>query len=161
MTDITDEHMKAALEYLETNAVGWDNRVTSDEIDEVLQFNDSHDTNPSVRKVIQQLRSDPWNVPVHGNGSGYCILGPDELDDAEEHIRGQIGSLNELLIDLRQSHEAYEYGSDTTPEPPGECDKCDGAIDGDPYYWYSRELCYDCYQNKPATESDFKEWVEG
>jgi len=49
---------------------------------------------------------------------------------------------------------------DTDPDGPT-CERCGASIQGDPFLWYSAELCRECYDDKPPSREAFEVWLNG
>ena len=158
--DIDGETLDALQSHLEANAVGRDNAIVSDALADVIESEDTHDTNPTVRAACRALLAER-GVPVKGGPTGFYIVRPGaEAEAAKESLREEIGALNTRLIHLREALDGYAYSDDGDASDGPTCAKCGGAIDGDAWLWYSEELCKSCYDERPHTEGRFKEWVE-
>jgi len=155
------------LEVLETilvdDHVGEDNAITSDALAEAVAEQDSHDTNPSIRDAIRDLLFDR-GVPVASCNAGYYIpVDESDIDAEVESIRDRIGELNKRKLAFEAAAEGWDFDdpdSDSDPDE-GDCEKCGGPIQGDPFLWFSVELCRECYDAKPPGEQRFREWVGG
>jgi hypothetical protein len=173
MSDIDPDTLDVLESVLRDSHIGEQNAVTSDELATALDESDAHDTNPSIRDAVRQLVNDR-QVPVCSSTRGYWI--PEDatgIDEEIESIRDRIGALNERIINLRTARDEFDFagaavaeGSDDEngaerPVNEGDCEKCGGRIAGDPWLWHSRELCRDCYDNKPASGDEFHDWIEG
>jgi len=146
-------------QYLEANAAGRDNAVTTGEVAADLDIDEDHDTNPATRRAVKALRED-GEIPIYGFSDGYCVLASDEdLEAAIERIRSDVAALNRLKQNLEANYAAYQDDAEESPDGP-ECAKCGQPITGDPLLWFSVELCRECYDERPPTEDAFREWVE-
>jgi len=185
MSDIDADTLDVLESVLRDSHVGETNAITSDELATALDESDAHDTNPSIRDAVRQLVNDR-QVPVCSSTRGYWI--PEdagEIDEEIESIRDRIGALNERIINLRTARDEFGFdratvagGSDdneqtettvdsdsdseevAVPDNKGGCAKCGGRIPGDPWQWYSHDLCRDCYDDKPPSSGAFHEWIE-
>jgi len=185
MTDINADTLDVLESVLRDSHVGEQNAVTSDELATALDESDTHDTNPSIRDAVRQLVNDR-QVPVCSSTQGYWI--PEAaagIDEEIDSIRDRIGALNERIINLRAARDGFDFdevtvagdGDDdeqtettvdsdadteetTVPDDEDDCAKCGGRILGDPWQWYSHDLCRDCYDDKPPSSDEFHEWIE-
>jgi hypothetical protein len=184
MTDIDPDTLDVLESVLRDSHVGEESAVTSDELATALDESEEHDTNPSIRDAVRQLVNDR-QVPVCSSTQGYWI--PEDangIDDEIESIRDRIGALNERIINLRTARDEFDFdetavaedgdeqtgttadsdsGTEETTVPDddeGGCAKCGGPIPGDPWQWYSHDLCRDCYDRKPPSTEEFHEWIE-
>jgi len=161
MTDLDGDALDALQTHLEANAVGRDNAIVSDDLADVIDEQDAHDTNPSVREACRALLAER-GVPVQGGPTGFYIVQPGaEAEAAIESIREQIGALNTRKIHLEDALESYDYTTDDAdPTPDTTCEACGGAIAGDPWLWFSYELCHDCHEAAPGMSGPTDEFVE-
>lgn len=172
MTDIDPDTLDVLESVLRDSHVGEQNAVTSDELATALDESDRHDTNPSIRDAVRQLVNDR-QVPVCSSTQGYWVPeSADGIDEEIESIRDRIGALNERIINLRAARDEFDFSEATVVEDSddengteipvngGDCEKCGGEILGDPWEWYSHDLCQDCYDAKPPSSDEFHEWVE-
>jgi len=151
---VTDDQLDAIESYLREHAT--DRAVTTDELADEIEIHDAHDTNPTVRQAVQYLLFD-GRLCVDGTNQGYRVVTSEvRREEAIESLRDQIGTLNRRVQALKSAplEDSDPATSDET------CDRCQSIIDGDPWLWYSFELCRSCYDEKPASESDFREWVQ-
>jgi hypothetical protein len=161
MTDIDPDTLDVLESVLRDSHVGEQNAVTSDELGTALDESDAHDTNPSIRDAVRQLVNDR-QVPVCSSTRGYWIpQDADGIDDEIESIRDRIGALNERILNLREARDEFDFDrAEGTGDDEGDCEKCGGQIAGDPWMWFSHELCRDCYDAKPASSDEFHEWID-
>jgi len=171
MSDIDPDTLDVLESVLRDNHVGEQNAVTSDELATALDESDRHDTNPSIRDAVRQLVNDR-QVPVCSSTQGYWIpKDADGIDEEVESIRDRIGALNERIINLRAARDEFDFSEAVVEDSDGEngtegagdegdCEKCGGEILGDPWEWYSHDLCRDCYDNKPPSSDEFHEWID-
>jgi len=146
------------------DAVGRSNGIPTAEIADELSVTDEHDTNPKIRAAKQKCLYER-GVPIRGGSEGLYLVAPgDDLDETVDAIRSRIAALNAAKQALEDTVDEYEYpddGGDDQPVTDGPtCEKCGGPIAGDPYLWYSHDLCTDCYEAKPPSGAEFKEWVD-
>jgi len=153
---VTNEQLNQIESYLRAEAT--DRAVTTDELAEQVDIDDAHDTNPTVRQAVQYLLFD-GRLCVDGSGQGYRVVTEEtHREETIDSLREHIGTLNRRVQALKDAPLA---GDDADPTPTGAtCEKCDGAIDGDPFLWYSTALCKSCYDERPTREADFTEWVD-
>jgi len=159
--NVPESVIGAVEQYLLEHAT--DDTVTTGEIADAVDLQSDHDTNPPVREVVQYLVLS-GRLAVDGSGNGYVVATTeDQRADAIQSIRDHIATLNKRVQSLKDANLAHECDSDDgdadTPDA-GDCAKCGGTIAGDPWEWYSYDLCRDCYDNKPASSDQFEEWVE-
>jgi len=141
--------------------VGEDNAITSDALAAAVGERSSHDTNPAVRDAVRDLLFDR-GVPVASCNDGYYIpRNPDDIDAEVESIRDRIGELNKRKLAFEAAAEGWDFDARGPDPDEGDCEKCGGPIQGDPFLWFSVELCRECYDRKPPGEQRFKEWVGG
>lgn len=185
MSEVDPDTLNVLESVLRDSHVGERNAVTSDELATALDESDAHDTNPSIRDAVRQLVNHR-QVPVCSSTQGYWIpKDADGIDDEIESIRDRIGALNERIINLRTARDEFDFGevavaetdddgqaetvtgtdtdteeTPTTDDTEGGCAKCGGRILGDPWKWYSYDLCRDCYDDKPPSSDEFHEWIE-
>jgi len=168
MTDATkpnvpEQVIDAVEQYLLEHATT--DTVTTGEIAaEFPELQSEHDTNPKARAVVQFLHNSGRLCIDGENYQGYrvCVTEADR-EELLAGLRERIGQLNYRVQQTRDAHLAHECdGDDGDADTPdaGDCAKCGGTIAGDPWEWYSYELCRDCYDNKPASSDQFEEWVE-
>jgi len=157
---IDGETLDDLVAYLEANAVGRDNAVVSDVLADAIDEHDSHDTNPTVREAVKALLYER-EVPVASGPTGYYLpASPDEREREVESIRQQIGQLNARKIAFEQAAEGYSLVDDDDPAPENTCERCGATIDGDPWVWFSYELCKRCHDDAPGLSDATDEWVE-
>jgi len=159
----TDPDTLDVLERILTDDhVGEQNAITSDELATALDECDAHDTNPSIRDACRDLLLSR-GVPVASGTDGYWIAADEsELKDEIATIREKIGALNHRKMALDAAAEGWDFDShESDTGEGGDCERCGGAIHGDAWLWYSVELCHDCYEQKPPSESAFRAWVRG
>jgi len=153
---VTDDQLEQIESYLRTEAT--ERAVTTDELAEQVDIDDAHDTNPTVRKAVQYLLFD-GRLCVDGSGQGYRVVTEEaQREAAKDSLREHIGTLNRRLQALKDAPLAGDDSADPAPTGPT-CEKCDGAIDGDPFLWYSVPLCQSCFNERPTRETAFSEWV--
>jgi hypothetical protein len=161
--NVPDETIDAVEDYLVREAT--DRTVTSGELaEEFPELASSHDTNPKVRAVIKYLVMS-GRVCVDGeNYAGYRIpVTEDGRQEVIDSFRDDIGELNRRIQALKDARLAHEVDdSDTRPPDAdeGDCEKCGGEILGDPWEWFSHDLCRECYDRKPPSSDEFHEWIE-
>jgi hypothetical protein len=154
---LTDDQLDELEQYLREHAT--DSAVTTDELADHLDIEDDHDTNPTIREAVKFLLHD-GRLCVEGTSQGYAVATTeDDREAAIQSIRDHIGTLNQRVMSLQDAPLADADATDTTPDGPT-CERCTSAIQGDPYLWFSVELCRDCYDAKPPSEEAFREWVE-
>jgi len=151
---VGDEQTQAVLKKLLADHVGHSNAVTENQLAEALDMNKS-----TLRSEIERLR-DSQDIPIQNfrDGNGYF------LPCSEQEFRDQIARWNkkkqEVVRRIETHKEAWERWDESGVDiPEGDCAKCGGEIQGDPWLWYSEELCKECNAKAPALESDFQEWL--
>jgi len=97
-------------------------------------------------------------VPVASGPTGY-YLAVTETDRKREveSIRDKIGQLNARKIAFERAGEGYTVASNA--DDGDTCEHCGDPVAGDPYLWFSAELCADCHDVAPATVGAFKDWM--
>jgi len=152
---VTDDQLDQIEAYLREHAT--DRAVTTDELADAVDIEDAHDTNPTVRQAVQYLLFD-GRLCVDGTSQGYRVVTSEARREAAiDSLRDQIGTLNRRVQALKDA--PLDGDDEETPAGPT-CEKCGGGIDGDPWFWYSTALCRACYDDRPPSEGDFREWVE-
>jgi sugar lactone lactonase YvrE len=153
--------INAVEQYLLEHAT--DDTVTTGEIAaEFPELQSDHDTNPKARAVVQYLHNSGRLCIDGENYQGYrvCVTEADR-EELLAGLRERIGQLNYRVQQTRDARLAHECNGDDDETPDeGDCAKCGGAIAGDPWLWFSYELCQECYDNKPASSDRFHEWIE-
>ncbi|MFW5905787.1 MAG: hypothetical protein ACOCUO_02980 [archaeon] len=154
---IDGDTLDALESHLTEHAVGRDNAIVSDALAEVIDTQDDHDTNPTVREAVRVLLSER-GVPVASGPRGYYVVADEsELDAEIQSIRDRIGSLNARMIALKQARESWTW--DETADTQ-RCDACGGEIAGDPWLWFDYELCRECHDAAPGLRDATAEFVE-
>jgi len=139
---------QAVLEKLLSDHTGEANAITQNQLAEALDMNKS-----TLRSEIRRLR-EQRELPIGNKGNGYYVIqDKEELQDYVGYINGEIESRKRTI-----EHTLEAFESDP-PEPETTCERCGGAIDGDPWLWYSAELCTECYEEKPALRDEFETWM--
>jgi hypothetical protein len=123
----------------------------------------------TLNRRVQSLKTAP--LANDDADSVECHICGDEIPvgRAHEPTQGEYAgeSLCEsdfgtLVMDSDSSvsrDTATAPNADSAPSGPT-CERCGAGIEGDPYLWFSVELCRDCYDAKPPSEEAFRDWVE-
>jgi len=145
---------KAVLRKLLSDHVGESNAITQQQLSEATGVNTS-----TLRSELRRLREER-RIPIANQRDGYYIIqSKEELQDYIGHINQEIQSKKNTIEHTTEAFAEFDR-EEAKPEPvDGDCEKCGGTIKGDPWEWYSIELCRECYDERPQRETPFKEWV--
>lgn len=150
-----DSDTKAVLRKLLQDHVGRQNAVTQSQLAAALNENPS-----TLRSELRRLREER-GIPIGNMRDGYYVIADrEELQEYVGHINSEIESKKRTIKHTLDAFEEFdrdgELGEDDDIET---CERCGARIDGDPYEWFSVEICADCYDEKPGTKSRMTEWV--
>jgi len=151
---MTDDTTKAVLRKLLQDHVGESNAITQQ------QLADATGTNPStLRSELRRLREER-RIPIANQRQGYYVIGDrDELQAFIGHINEEIESKKRTIEHTLEAFEEFDGDDELPDDTEGGCERCGQPIKGDPFLWYSAELCRECYDAKPPSENEFREWV--
>lgn len=136
------------LEKLLSDHKGKGNGITQSKLSDALGMKTS-----TLRSEIRRLR-EQRELPIGNKGDGYYVIqSEEELQDYIGYINGEIESRKRTI---EHTLEAFEEPA----KPENECERCGEPISGDPFLWYSKELCRECYDAKPASRDAFQQWVD-
>jgi hypothetical protein len=158
---MTDNTTQNVLEHLVERHVGRENAVTQKKLAKSLDINES-----TLRSELRRLR-EQRDLPIGNLRDGYFVIGDrEELSAFVGHINKEIESKRRTIEHTLAAFDNADFtqqtggeSSDTLVTDGPACEKCGGPIDGDPCYWYDRELCRDCYDAKPASSDEFERWI--
>ena len=150
---MTDDNTKRVLEKLLEDHTGRHNAVTQSKLAEALGLNPS-----TLRSELRRLREER-NIPIGNLRDGYFVIqSKDELHEYVGHINSEIESKRKTI---EHTLEAWESNGDLaeSDDADGGCEACGGPIDGDPWLWFSYELCQECHEAAPALSDEMDTFV--
>jgi DNA-binding transcriptional regulator YhcF (GntR family) len=151
---MSDTDTKAVLRKLLQDHVGESNAITQSQLAGATGVNPS-----TLRSELRRLREER-HIPIANQREGYYVIGDrEELQDYIGHINREIESKRQTIKHTLAAFEEFDRDDELDAEDGDGCERCGARIDGDPYKWFSVDLCQQCYQDKPPSSDDFDEWV--
>jgi len=146
---------KKVLRKLLSDHVGEANAITQQQLSDATGVNTS-----TLRSELRRLREER-RIPIANQRDGYYVIqSKEELQDYIGHINQEIQSKKNTIEHTTEAFAEFDREEAQPDAENGDCEKCAGTIKGDPWEWFSVELCKPCYDEKPPSEKQFKEWVE-
>jgi len=152
---MTDDTTKQVLRKLMQDHVGRENAITQSQLADALGINPS-----TLRSELRRLREER-QIPIGNQRDGYYIIGDrEELQEYVGHINSEIESKRRTIEHTLEAFKAFDRNDHQVPDDTIACEKCGSPVDGDPWLWFSRELCKECYDDRPASSDKFERWIE-
>lgn len=141
------------LQKLLQDHIGEGNAITQTQLSGALGLNPS-----TLRSELRRLREEQ-NIPIANERDGYYVISNrEELQSFVGHINSEIESKKKTIEYTLEAYEEFDR-NDHIETKSGGCERCGGTISGDPFLWYSAELCRQCYDDKPTLREEFNKWL--